>query len=167
MTQAEANPNSASKQAATDAPIKPVRKSVRVTLSPDDAFRRFTEQISDWWPLPGYSVGQDKSSHVVFGSAVGEQIVEHLADGSTETWGTIIEWEPGSRVVFTWHPGRSPQEETQVAVMFRRGEGETEVELVHTGWEVLGDEALDTRNGYDGGWAVVLGRYAGEMTERD
>jgi uncharacterized protein YndB with AHSA1/START domain len=138
-----------------------VRKAVRVALSPDDAFKRFTEQISEWWPLPDFSVGQEKSSHVVFGSAVGEQIVEHMTDGSTAIWGTIMEWEPGSRVVFTWHPGREPREETQVAVMFRPSEDGTEVELVHTGWNALGKEARETRNGYDGGWDVVIGRYAG------
>jgi hypothetical protein len=31
---------------------------------------------------------------------------------------------------------------------------------VHRGWEALGPAALETRAGYDSGWATVLGEYA-------
>jgi hypothetical protein len=33
------------------------------------------------------------------------------------------------------------------------------VELVHTGWETLGDEAQSGREGYDFGWDFVLANY--------
>jgi hypothetical protein len=35
----------------------------------------------------------------------------------------------------------------------------TLVELEHRDWEVLGEKASETRNGYDQGWEMVLGRY--------
>ena len=41
-------------------------------------------------------------------------------------------------------------------------DGGTRVELVHTGWERRGEQALEAMKGYDEGWEVVLGeRYAG------
>jgi hypothetical protein len=36
----------------------------------------------------------------------------------------------------------------------------TRVELEHRGWDRLGDEAAEARDGYDSGWDLVLGSYA-------
>jgi hypothetical protein len=33
------------------------------------------------------------------------------------------------------------------------------VELVHVGWETLGEQALALRHGYDTGWDYVLAKY--------
>jgi hypothetical protein len=39
------------------------------------------------------------------------------------------------------------------------------VELVHTGWETLGEQAGSGRAGYDLGWDFVLARYIVCATE--
>ncbi|AEG43561.1 SRPBCC domain-containing protein [Isoptericola variabilis] len=90
---------------------------------------------------------------------VGGRIVETLADGSTEVWGTIEAWEPPARVRFTWHPGTPPAEATLVEVTFRAAPGGTAVELVHTGWDRRPDGG-DARGRYDSGWDLVLRGYA-------
>lgn len=88
-------------------------------------------------------------------------LVETLADGSLAVWGTVTAWDPPRRVAFTWHPGTPEEEATLVEVTFRpNGTGAgTEVELVHSGWGRRhdGDRA---RTAYEGGWGIVLGRFA-------
>jgi uncharacterized protein YndB with AHSA1/START domain len=63
-----------------------------------------------------------------------------------------LAWNPGGYEV-----GRAP---TRVDVTFIEGTpGTTTVRLVHTGWEVWGADAEETRAGYDSGWLEVLGGY--------
>ena len=61
--------------------------------------------------------------------------------------------------------GRTPPRPLEVA--FTAIDGGARVELTHSGWEKLGEKALETRNGYDSGWDIVFGeRYAG-WTEQE
>jgi hypothetical protein len=78
-------------------------------------------------------------------------------------WGTVTIWEPPSGVWFTWHPGTPEDEATEVEVTFTAAATGTVVELVHTGWEHRPD-GEGARQGYDGGWVVVLARYVGQAT---
>jgi uncharacterized protein YndB with AHSA1/START domain len=61
----------------------------------------------------------------------------------------------------TWHPGFEAERATLVEVTFSGTvEGGTLVELVHGGWEALGEGATAARTGYEQGWPMVLGRFA-------
>lgn len=141
--------------------IAPVRKSVTVPMRPEAAFRRFTEGIAGWWPLATHSVSESAEASCAIEGRIGGRIVETAPDGAEHVWGTVTAWEPPGRLVFTWHPGRSEDTGQEVEIRFRAaGEG-TRVDLVHTGWERLGEKAAGMRAGYDAGWDVVLGRYAG------
>jgi hypothetical protein len=92
---------------------------------------------------------------------VGGEIVESIRGGRESHWGTITAWEPPTRVAFTWHPGRTPESATRVEVRFVPDGTGTRVELVHSGWEAMGDLAKTARNGYPIGWAYVLRLYGG------
>jgi uncharacterized protein YndB with AHSA1/START domain len=140
--------------------IAPVRKSITVPWTPEAAFRRFTAGIAEWWPLATYSVSESAEAGVAIEGRTGGRIVETAPDGAEHLWGTVTAWDPPRRVAFTWHPGRPADTRQEVAVTFHpAGEG-TRVDLVHTGWEHLGEKAAEMRAGYDGGWDLVLGRYA-------
>lgn len=136
--------------------IPPVRKSITLPWTPGETFERFTAGISSWWPTHTHSVGQGKVREVVFETRKGGRIFEIWNDGKTADWGTILVCEVPSRLVFTWHPGRDSKTSQQVEVTFTAAGDGTEVLLVHTGWEELGDRATETRNGYDSGWEGVL-----------
>ena len=41
--------------------IEPVVKSLRLKLTPDEAFTLFTEEVDTWWPLDTHSVGEDEA----------------------------------------------------------------------------------------------------------
>jgi uncharacterized protein YndB with AHSA1/START domain len=161
--------------------IEPIRFRVTVPLSPADAFLLFTERMTEWWPLPTHSLGQDRATRVEFEPFAGGRIVEHTRDGEEHVWGEVLIAEPPHRIVFTWHPGLDA--DTEVEVTFRachpeRSEGPggaggaldetpgrpgpsltlgmTEVTLEHRRWEALGAMAEEARIGYANGWPYVF-----------
>lgn len=137
-----------------------VRSSVRVPISPEDAFRLFTDGASSWWPLPTHSVYADDATGVVYEPRAGGRVYETTADGRTAEWGVISVWEPGERLAMSWHPGNEPALATQIDIHFSETpEGGTLVDLVHAGWEVRGADAEKMMAGYDTGWKFVLGKY--------
>lgn len=98
---------------------------------------------------------------MTFEGRVGGRVYETAPDGTEHLWGTVTEWDPPRRIVFTWHPGRPVDTRQEVEVTFQlAGEG-SRTDLVHSGWEHLGERAAEIRANYDTGWDVVLGRYAG------
>ena len=149
----------------TETSIAPVHKTLTVQCSVEHAFSTFTDRVGDWWPLPTHSVGGEKSESVRFEPGDTGRLIERLADGTETVWGHILEWDPPNRVRLSWHPGEDctrtqAHEATEVEVTFEaEGEG-TRVELIHRGWERLGERSLEGRDSYDGGWNGVLDLYA-------
>lgn len=139
--------------------IEPLQKELRVRTTVEMAFRRFTEEIARWWPRATHSVSTESCVDVVFEGAEGGRLLERAGDGTEHVWGTVLRWEPPHRVVFTWHPGRDSSSGQVVEVVFREAGVDTVVELVHSGWESLGEAGREMRAGYDSGWDSVLGLY--------
>lgn len=133
-----------------------LRKTVRVASPPAEAFRLFTESIGTWWPLATHSVEEENAETVVFETGIGGRIYERSLAGGVHHWGTVLEWEPPSRFVCTWHPSRGPSTAQRLEIRFLPNGDGTRVELVHTGWEALGPLAPARRDGYDSGWDYIL-----------
>jgi uncharacterized protein YndB with AHSA1/START domain len=137
-----------------------VRQSVHVPLSPDDAFRLFTDGIGEWWPLDdGFSYGGDRAHAIVLEAVPGGRFFERFVDGDELQVGTVVECEPPGRVVFTW---RSPEwpAETEVEVRFLADPSGTNVELAHRGWERLGADAETLARQWRNGWPRVVACFA-------
>jgi uncharacterized protein YndB with AHSA1/START domain len=142
------------------ATIAPVVRSVDVDAPVDKAFLVFTERIGEWWPLQAHGIFEDKAETCVLEGRVGGRLYERSVDGDEGQWGTVTAYEPPTRLVLSWHPNLDRPAPTEIEVTFTPlGEG-THVELVHRGWEVLGDVALEARDSYDGGWPETLRCYA-------
>jgi uncharacterized protein YndB with AHSA1/START domain len=142
-----------------------VRKSVAVAVPVETAFRVFTEEIGAWWPLQTKSVGQAECEELVIEPRVGGRVYERVRGGDEHEWGEILEWEPGSRVVFTWHPGRGQETRQEVAVTFVAEGPGTRVDVEQYGWDCLVKTADEVPDHYSSGWEEILERYA-EMAER-
>ena len=142
--------------------LEPVRKSVTVPLAPAEAFELFTARMASWWPLgQGFSISGPRAMSCAIETRVGGVVYEVRDDGEKFPWGTVLAWEPPDRILLSWHPGKSPEVAQEVEVTFASEGSSTRVELVHRGWQKLGDEAARTRENYEGGWeAVFLGAYA-------
>ena len=136
-----------------------VRQAVTVPLSQAEAFRLFTEDMAAWWPAVTHSVAQSDRVEARMDGRVGGRIIEWSPAGEV-LWGTITEWDPPAGFSSTWHPGDEATLATTLTVRFHpEGERQTRVELEHRGWQVYGVEAATRAEGYDTGWAKVLGRY--------
>ena len=142
----------------------PLVKSVEVPLEADAAFELFTTGIARWWPLATHSVEQERAEGCEFEAGVGGRIYERAGSGIEHEWGRVLEWEPPTRVVYTWYPGRDERTAQFVEVTFAAtDDSKTKVELTHRGWETLGNAAQAQRDNYGGGWELVLGAYV-ELT---
>jgi hypothetical protein len=132
---------------------------VFVSLPVQAAFELFTAGIGQWWPLLSHSVGKDQAETCIMEGRVGGRIYEVLKDKRQFDWGQVLIWEPPNQVAFTWHPGRQPDTAQHVKVTFHPVDGGARVELVHAGWEALGENAGASWENYDTGWDYVLGKY--------
>lgn len=138
--------------------VPPVEKSILVSCAPERAFRAFTAEIAQWWPLATHSVGRAKAQSVAIEPQVGGRVFETQDDGTQCDWGRVLDWAPPLRFAMTWHPGRTPESEQVVELSFAAEGDATRVTLRHRGWERLGAEAAKMRDAYESGWGVVLGR---------
>ena len=131
-----------------------IRKSVLVDFAPAEAFELFTTRVSSWWPTTTHSYGGGRVKDVVFEPHVGGSFYEVTDEGIAE-WGRVTAWEPPHRLALDWQIGKCAG--TEVEVRFVPDGPGSRVELEHRGWERIADAS--ERDGYAGGWDVVLAPY--------
>ena len=116
-----------------------VRVTVGVAVSPEAAFRCFTQDVDLWWRrgrrfrnAPGESgivhiePGVGGRLFESFSTAAGEQVVPI---------GHILVWEPPRRLVLQWRASNfAADEHTEVEVLFAPSASGTTVTLIHRGW---------------------------------
>lgn len=118
-----------------------VRASTVVSLSPDEAFALFTDEVDTWWKQgPRYRVARDgREGQLRFEPGVGGRLLETYAEGDAFELGRIEVWEPGMRLTFLMGGNDFAAEEwTTVDIRFDRTDRGTEVTLTHTGFDALG-----------------------------
>jgi uncharacterized protein YndB with AHSA1/START domain len=148
--------------------MEPVRASASVGLSPERAFRLFTEGMTQWWPRE-FSWSQDRLEQMAIEPCEGGFAYEQGPYGFTIHWGRVLTCEVPQRIVFTWQiaADRSPQPDpakaSEVEVVFTGSpEDGTDVTLEHRGWERHGDGAQEYRDGFEaaGAWPRALEGFA-------
>ena len=140
--------------------VEPVRMTVRVRRSIEDAFDLFTREVGSWWPLDKASFGGDRASELHFEPFVGGRFYERYIDGEEHTGGRVLRWEPPRLVAYTWrHDDWSAPTEVEVRFI-NEGPGVTRVELEHRAWDRLGPDAERMRDMYNNGWPTVITCFA-------
>lgn len=141
----------------------PIKKTLNVPLRPDEAFDLFTDRLADWWPTDSHSLSAgdgDLPQDVRVDRHEGGYITETKADGETGRWGTITSWDRGRHLGISWYVGRDETEATDITVTFMPTDTGTRVELVHDGFDRLGETAMITHGQYLVGWDhVFVARY--------
>lgn len=143
----------------------PVHHRIEVALTVEQAFDLFVHGMARWWPFASHSCGGADARDVVVQPYLGGTVTEHTRSGTTHPWGRITAWEPPALFAMTWHPAQAPERATQLSVRFRATEGGCAIDLHHGGWAVRGADAIEMRDNYQRGWAMVLGRYAAAAAE--
>lgn len=151
----------------TEVPQNEVRRSVLVNADADHAFKVFTENFASWWP-PANNIGEADLEDVVLEPFAGGRWYEIDAGGTEREWGSVLRWEPPSRVVLAWHRGGDwdydpdPARASEVEITFTAERVGTRVELVHRGFErhVTKPEQVIDGVSREGGWCGILLGYA-------
>jgi uncharacterized protein YndB with AHSA1/START domain len=151
--------------------IAPVKKSVLVAGTPQQAFEVFTAGIDRWWPKQTHSLGKTPAVASVIEPRQGGRWYTRHEDGSECVVGHVRVWEPGARLVIGWEisPDWKPDARTafasEVEVRFVAQAGGTRVELEHRDFERLGAEGgAKMRRDVDGGWPTILELYAKQFS---
>jgi uncharacterized protein YndB with AHSA1/START domain len=142
--------------------IEPVVKTVTLSCTPEEAFRYFTADFGVWWPAATHSVvayaSQFKAepSTVILEPRLSGRIFERTDGGEDHAWGSVLVWQPPTRLAFSFHPGRDAQEAQTVEVTFSPAPDGTQVVLMHSGWEKLHANPQEARDSYNAGWQGVF-----------
>ena len=151
---------------STDIDPNSVRKAIVVHAPPVVAWRVFTQKIGTWWPLSAYTIGTAKAVDAVIEPRVGGRWYERGEDGSTCDWGSVLTWEPPTRLVLSWDITADwqydPSLKTEVEVRFlAEGEG-TRVELEHRRLDRYGPRRDEMRRIFDteGDWGRLLALFS-------
>ena len=136
-----------------------IRKSITVRVPMEDAFRAFTAEMGEWWPLAVKSVAMEKAETVVVEPSVGGRVYEREQGGIEHPWGEVLVWESPSRFSFSWHPGRATETAQTVDVRFTPVAEGTRVELEHRGWESLVGIDGEIPDHFESGWDEALASY--------
>lgn len=144
-----------------------VRKVIQVRAPLDVAWRVFTERLGTWWPLAHYKIGKAPAVDAVLEPCVGGRWYERGDDGSTCQWGSVLAWEPPSRLVLSWDITADwqydPTLKTEIEVRFHaEGDCDTRVELEHRRLDRYGARRDEMRRIFDkeGDWGRLLGGFA-------
>jgi uncharacterized protein YndB with AHSA1/START domain len=144
-----------------------VRKVMSVKAPVETAWRVFTESMGTWWPLAKFKIGKAKAVDAVIEPRVGGRWYEQGEDGSTCQWGSVLAWEPPSRLVLSWDISADwqydPALKTEIEVRFiAQGRDATRVELEHRRLDRYGARREEMRTIFDtsGDWGRLLQAFA-------
>jgi hypothetical protein len=136
--------------------IEPLRLSFDIRAPADHAFDVWTTRTAAWWPK-GHSTSGDPDTRVTIEPWLDGRIFEQTPDGVEIDWGRITRWDPPRVLGYRWHIGRAPDAATDVELTFvDLGDGTTRLEIVQTGWERLGADALAYREANTSGWNTLI-----------
>ncbi len=147
--------------------VPPVRTSVVVQATPARAFEVFTAGFDRWWPRTHHIGKTDMTASLVEPRVGGRCYSTHM-DGSEVTWGTVLAWEPPSRLVLSWQITPTyqcepnPAKASEVEIRFVAEGSGTRVELEHRHFERHGEggAAMAASVGAPNGWTGILGLFA-------
>jgi uncharacterized protein YndB with AHSA1/START domain len=147
--------------------VNSVRKTISVNAPQEVAWRVFTEQLGTWWPLTQYKIGKVNAIDAVIEPRLGGRWYERGEDGSTCDWGSVLAWEPPSRLLLSWDVNADwqydPALKTELEIRFiRQGTGITRVELEHRKLDRYGARRDEMREIFDktGDWGQLLALFA-------
>jgi uncharacterized protein YndB with AHSA1/START domain len=159
----------------TNAMNDSISHSVVADAPQERAFYAFAQQMTSWWPRQ-YTWSGENFGHIVLDPELGSRWYEVDAAGAEQpTWGTLMAWEPPSRLALTWmigakrEPETDPSHASQVEVTFmEETPGKTRVSVTHSGFKHHGEAWESYRDGMSGaeGWPRILesfAEYAGQQ----
>ena len=142
---------------------EPLLVEFEVRCAPAHAFEMWTRRCATWWP-PRHTVSGDPAA-IVFEPGAGGRIFERSEDGQEHDWGSVIDWEPPSRLRYRWRIFFEPSEATEVELTFSPDGERTIVRLGQSGWERLGETGASRRARTGRAWETLTADFASALQE--
>jgi uncharacterized protein YndB with AHSA1/START domain len=137
--------------------IEPLVVAFEVDVPPSQAFETWTARCASWWPRSHTVSGEPQA--VKFEPRPGGRIVEQAPDGTEHQWGQVLDWDPPSRLRYSWHLFFDPSEATEVEVTFHPAGTGTAVRLEQRGWDALGAAGPSRRERTEQAWSLITAGY--------
>jgi uncharacterized protein YndB with AHSA1/START domain len=143
--------------------IAPVTTEVEVRQPPEKAFALFTARMADWWHEKR-GIGAKPLVSITLEPFAGGRWFETDADGTDSQWGSVLAWEPPSRVLLAWQLDASfrPSDtmSTEVEIRFIPTASGTRVTLEHRQLERFGADAERVAQSIGRGWPTHFNSFA-------
>jgi uncharacterized protein YndB with AHSA1/START domain len=137
-----------------------VERSIVVPCSVTTAFQVFTAQLNRWWPK-SHSRSGDPTTTILIEPRPDGRLYERTSAGVEHAWGSVIIWEPPQHLAYHWYLGSSNEQPSRVDVHFiDLRNGQTRVDIMHRGPELIGDRWARNSVIYATSWEYVLPIYA-------
>jgi uncharacterized protein YndB with AHSA1/START domain len=150
----------------------PIRKEFEVKAPIGRAFEAFFDNMHAWSPK-SHSLSGGERGALVIEPRAGGRWYELDKDGVECDWGRVVAWNPPHNALLLWQIGSSfqydPEVRTEIEMIFTDvGGGRTKVVFEHRKLELLGGDALATREMLDGedGWGGSLDHYVSYVEGR-
>jgi uncharacterized protein YndB with AHSA1/START domain len=148
----------------------PIRRSIVVKTSQQEAFTAFTSRMGSWWN-PAFSISPTRApiKDVIVEPRTGGKWYERGTDGSECQWGKVLLWDPPTKLILAWQITSEWQFGadflTELEVRFTPESGGTRVDLEHRLLERYGDAAAEIRGKFESpmGWAGLLERFRANL----
>ena len=137
--------------------VEPLVVEFEVDVPAARAFDVWTQRCATWWPA-SHTVSGGPSA-ITFEPRSGGRILERAPDGAEHQWGTVLDWEPPTRLRYLWHLFFDASEATEVEITFVAREARTEVRLEQRGWDRLGDAGPPRRDRTRQAWDAITARF--------
>lgn len=149
-----------------------VKRTLRVNVPIDRAFRVLTQRMGSWWPA-SHHIGKTPFAEIVVEPHAGGRWFERDANGAECGWGTVLVWDPPKQLLLSWHlqpdwqynPDLSRASEVSFQFI-AEGPEATRLEFEHRHIERHGEGWEKLRAGVDspGGWTGVLVEFEASLS---
>jgi uncharacterized protein YndB with AHSA1/START domain len=143
-----------------------VRREIVVDVPPARAFELFTAEMTSWWP-PAHHIGSAPIAEIIVGPRTGGRWFTRHQDGTETSTGSVVTWDPPTRLVLTWQVGTDWKFHqdliTTIELRFEpAGDGRTRVWLEHRDLDAFGADAAEMKKTFEdpGAWTTTLAAYA-------
>jgi uncharacterized protein YndB with AHSA1/START domain len=142
--------------------MKIVTQEISIRAPVEKVFDAYVNHIDEWWPWQGaqyrftFAPKGIDPKHIRFEAKPGGRFYETFANGDEYVIGHVKEWQPPSKLVYTWKDP-SWNADTLIEVSFKQTGAETMLSLRHSGFDALAQPGM--AEGYQQGSVEVYGAF--------
>lgn len=150
----------------TESLMNDINKTIEITISPEQAFQKFVDEINNWWPKE-YTWSQDELQEIRIDAKQDGLCTEIGPYDFRCDWGRVTEMIDGKKISLKWQispkrePLPNPDQASDITIVFRKNGDVTNVDFTHQNFENHGEGSEDYQQAMasEWGWDYILNCY--------